>query len=107
MKKSRHDARLNLRCSAETKAFIEANAAELGISVTEFIERSIKSTSIVRYDGLQELVPVMRRHGSNLNQIARYLNAGGRINQEIAEILTEYRETLDLLYSLAAEQRGE
>jgi hypothetical protein len=49
----------------------------------------------------------MRRHGSNLNQIARHLNAGGRINQEMAEILAEYRESLDLLYSLAAEQRGE
>lgn len=107
MSKSKHDARLNLRCSVEFKTYLEQNAAELGISVTELIERSVKSTTIVRHDGLQELVPIMRRHGNNLNQIAHHLNAGGRINPEMAIILDEYRNTVELLYKLAREQRGE
>lgn len=107
MSKSRHDARLNLRCSAEFKTYLEQNAAELGISVTELIERSVKSATIVRYDGLKELVPIMRRHGNNLNQIAHELHYSGRSTLNIDEILAEYRAAIDLLYSLAAEQRGE
>lgn len=107
MRKFKHSDRLNLRCSVAFKTYLEQNAAELGISVTEFIERSVMSTTIVRYDGLQELVPIMRRHGSNLNQIAHHLNSGYAVNAEMMAVLAEYRQAIDLLYSLAAEQRGE
>lgn len=105
MKKTK-SARLNLRCTDEFKSYVEENAEDLGMSTTEFIERCVMSTNIVYYDGLKELVPVMRKHGNNLNQIAYHLNCGYGFSAKMEETLVEYRNLIDLLYELVFEQKG-
>ena len=105
MKKNK-SARLNLRCTDEFKSYVEQNAADLEMSTTEFIERCVTGTNIVYYDGLKELVPVMRKHGNNLNQIAHNLNCGYSFSKEMEEMLVEYRNLIGLLYELVFEQKG-
>ena len=85
---------------------MQQNAADLEMSTTEFIERCVTGTNIVYYDGLKELVPVMRKHGNNLNQIAHNLNCGYSFSKEMEEMLVEYRNLIGLLYELVFEQKG-
>ena len=96
---------MNLRCSSEFKKSLEDNAAELGISVTSLIQQCVNNTEINYYRGLDELVPVMRKHGNNLNQIARHLNSGGHLTPEFMQMIEDYRWTVERLYEMVSEHK--
>jgi len=79
-------------------------AADMGISFSEFVRRCITSKKLQVHlyyqpsdKQLKELANELSRIGNNLNQIARKLNGNEVFNQTMSELLNE---SLTALYDL-------
>ena len=81
---------LNFRVSEEELATIESKMEQLGIFNREaYLRKMALDGYAVRLDlpELKELLSLLRRHSSNLNQLARRVNTTGRVYEaDLADI---------------------
>ena len=81
---------LNFRVSEEELAAIEGKMEQLGIFNREaYLRKMALDGYAVRLDlpKLKELLSLLRRHSSNLNQLARRVNTTGRVYEaDLADI---------------------
>ena len=92
---------IKFRVTAEEKASLELTCKLLNLSLSTFIRRAIhnvkiEKTVIVAGGGEETLTAVSTllaqcsKVGSNLNQLARHFNSGGKDNEQLrAQILEE------------------
>ena len=95
--------RMELRISAEEKAQIEQKARKAGITTSEFIRRSALGRRLPSYGDttlLQEYSMQLGKIGSNLNQIAKYVNQGFLLDSFRGEIRETCRELVDLKFRI-------
>ena len=86
----KRDVQVNFRVTAEELQQIEAKMGQLGIFNREaYLRKMALDGYAVRLDlpELKELLTLLRRHSSNLNQLARRVNATGRVYEaDLADI---------------------
>ena len=103
---------LNFRVSEEELAAIEGKMEQLGILNREaYLRKMALDGYAVRLDlpELKELLSLLRRHSSNLNQLARRVNTTGRVYEaDLADIAKRQeqlwesvREVLNRLASIS------
>ena len=95
--------RMELRISAEEKAQIEQKARKAGITTSEFIRRSALGRRLPSYGDttlLQEYSMQLGKIGSNLNQIAKYVNQGFLLDSFRGEIRETCRKLVDLKFRI-------
>ena len=111
------DHQLSIRVTEELFDVLTADAEAAGLPRTEYIRQLITNHKpVVKQEIVfdsSELLQVFRklgRLGSNLNQIARFLNQGGTITnsmwKEIKECISEIYEIRDAVKEIAGEYRG-
>ena len=111
------DHQLSIRFTEELFDVLTADAEAAGLPRTEYIRQLITNHKpVVKQEIVfdsSELLQVFRnlgRLGSNLNQIARFLNQGGTITnsmwKEIKECISEIYEIRDAVKEMAGEYRG-
>ena len=97
--KRKRDVQINFRVSAAELAAIEAKMAALGIFNREaYLRKMALDGYAVKLDllELKELLSLLRRSSSNLNQLARRVNATGRIYEaDIADLTRRQEELLE------------
>ena len=88
--KRKRGVQLNFRVSEEELAAIESKMERLGILNREaYLRKMALDGYAVRLDlpELKELLSLLRRHSSNLNQLARRVNTTGRVYEaDLADI---------------------
>ena len=85
------DRFVGLRFTEEQYSVLEHNARQARLSVSEYIRRAVLKQKIPAFQPiihdeheiLEELKNI-NKIGNNLNQIARYFNQGGMMNNQIA-----------------------
>ena len=95
--KRKRDVQINFRVSAAELAAIEDKMAALGIFNREaYLRKMALDGYAVKLDlpELKELLSLLRRSSSNLNQLARRVNATGRIYEADIADLTRRQEEL-------------
>ena len=82
---------VGIRFTEEQYSVLEHNAKQARLSVSEYIRRSVLSQKIPVFQPIihdeHEILNELRninKVGNNLNQIARYFNQGGMMNNQIA-----------------------
>ena len=97
--KRKRDVQLNFRVSAAELAAIEDKMAALGIFNREaYLRKMALDGYAVKLDlpELKELLSLLRRSSNNLNQLARRVNATGRIYEaDIADLTRRQEELLE------------
>ena len=97
--KRKRDVQLNFRVSAAELAAIEDKMAALGIFNREaYLRKMALDGYAVKLDlpELKELLSLLQRSSSNLNQLARRVNATGRIYEaDIADLTRRQEELLE------------
>lgn len=102
-KKKEAMTRMEMRISKEDKALIEQKARKAGITTSEFIRRSALGRRLPSYGDttiLQEYSMQLGKIGSNLNQIAKYVNQGFPPDSLRGEIRETCRELVDLKFRI-------
>lgn len=102
-KKKETMTRMEMRISKEDKALIEQKARKAGITTSEFIRRSALGKRLPSYGDttiLQEYSMQLGKIGSNLNQIAKYVNQGFPPDSLRGEIRETCRELVDLKFRI-------
>ncbi len=109
---------IGFRVTEELYGIIENEAAQAKMSVSEYCRSlAINKRIILKKEFIfnsQELLSALSnlgKIGSNLNQIARHLNEGGSMNQEIKkeliQCITELRSIREDVKEMAGEYRGD
>lgn len=73
--------RLEVRLSSKERALVQARARKDGRSVSDYVRYRVLSDDtrpIISVDSglLREILTELKRHGTNLNQLAKYANQG-------------------------------
>ena len=94
--KRKRGVQLNFRVSEEELAAIESKMEQLGILNREaYLRKMALDGYAVRLDlpELKELLTLLRRNSSNLNQLVRRVNATGRVyDADLADIARRQEE---------------
>lgn len=92
----KRSVQLNFRVSEEELAAIESKMEQLGILNREaYLRKMALDGYAVRLDlpELKELLSLLRRHSSNLNQLARRVNTTGRVYEaDLEDIIKRQSE---------------
>ena len=82
---------VGIRFTEEQYSVLEHNAKQARLSVSEYIRRSVLNQKIPVFQpiihdehGILAELRNINKVGNNLNQIARYFNQGGMMNNQIA-----------------------
>ena len=95
--KRKRGVQLNFRVSEEELAAIESKMEQLGIFNREaYLRKMALDGYAVRLDlpELKELLSLLRRHSSNLNQLVRRVNTTGRVYEEDLEDIIKRQSEL-------------
>ena len=71
---------LSFRVSEEEWELLQQKISESGMNQQRYILSCVLGKEIVNTDGIKEIVPELKRQGTNLNQIAKRLNERGYID---------------------------
>ena len=110
-----HD--IHLRVTEEMYEAIKADAAKAKLSVADYCRQAINGRTIKiyedRYFDSEELLHALGDYGkigSNLNQIAHYLNGGGIFDKQLKTIVLEaciaITKIRDMVNEVTGEYRG-
>lgn len=102
-KKKENMVLMSMRISAEDKAQIEEKARKTGLTTSEYMRRCALGRKLPCYGDttlLEEYSMQLGKIGSNLNQIAKYLNGGGGFYSVSYEVKEAIRELLDLKFKI-------
>ena len=94
---------MSLRISAEDKEQIEEKARKTGLTTSEYIRRCALGRKLPCYGDtslLKEYSMQLGKIGSNLNQIAKYVNQGFPPESLRGEIRETCRELVDLKFRI-------
>lgn len=101
--------RLNLRLTPDERAEVDAKAAAVGVSPTDYARRLAlggRLARITRSVSDPVLVLALNRLGVNLNQIARSLNNSGGVSPaELSATLARLNALLDQLQEVFSESQ--
>jgi hypothetical protein len=107
--KRQRDAQIKIRCTSDEFTAVAAKADKAGMSLAGFARAALLGTAGPRsrrrlpVDGtaLRQVLGHLGKIGSNLNQIARYLNTGGApaaVLPDLEAALIENARLRDMLY---------
>ena len=104
------DVLLHFRVSPEEESLIEIKMQQAGIkSMSAYLRKMAIDGYVIKLElpELREMVSLLRRSSSNLNQIARRVNSTGRVYAEDLEDMTRQQQELwqcanDILKKLAS-----
>ena len=84
---------LSFRVSEEEWELLQQKISESGMNQQQYILSCVLGKEIVNTDGIKEIVPELKRQGTNLNQIAKRLNERGYIDykKELPTVLDEVK----------------
>lgn len=87
---------LRFRASLNEVLALDEKAYELKLNRSNYLRRLVFEKEVILYDfsGLDELTAEIGKIGTNINQIAKKLNQGGKLDQDNAEFLTTSMETM-------------
>ena len=89
------------RATAEEKEMIDSKLQASGLTMTEFIIRSITDKPVVVIDGGNEMLAELKRQGNNLNQAVRncyfYPDEKDRVLSAAAECKRAYHALLSVI----------
>lgn len=89
------------RATAEEKELIDSKLQASGLTMTEFIIRSIMGKPVVVIDGGNEMLAELKRQGNNLNQAIRncyfYPDEKGKVLSAVADCKAAYRALLSAI----------
>ena len=101
------DRFVGVRLDKESFSKVEDAAMAAGLSISEYIRRTlmhrkitIKEEIVVEVPVIKELIAALGKIGANLNQIAHHFNAGGVLFRQM------YRETMKAYADLYAMKVG-
>lgn len=100
---ARNGVQFNMWLSEEEKAKIQEKANKAGISMSEYIRRCALSRKIPQYGDvavLREISAELGKIGSNLNQIAHHLNAGGSVYSVYYDLLEVIKDWNDMRFRM-------
>lgn len=111
------DHQLTIRLTKDLYDVLTADAAAAGLPRTEYIRQLITNRKpVIKQEVVfndPEILRIFRNlghYGANLNQIARYLNQGGTITnqiwKDIRECIAEIHNIRDAVKEMAGEYRG-
>lgn len=96
--------RYSLRMSEQEYNEIKNKAFESHLSMNDYIKKSARDKVIIVVEGLRDLTIEIKRIGTNINQIAKSINAGNNLTAEEKEILlSEEKKLWQLLKQFTAE----
>ena len=89
------------RATAEEKKLIDSKLQASGLTMTEFIIRSITDKPVVVMDGGNEMLAELKRQGNNLNQAVRncyfYPDEKDEVLSAVADCKAAYRALLSVI----------
>ena len=94
---------LHIRISDKLKQKLINESQKSKLSLSEYVDKTLRGKTITVYEGLNETVYELRTIGNNLNQIAKNLNSNNskfRDSQNLIEIKNELNKIWQLLNSL-------
>ncbi len=101
MQKEKKSEIITLRVTSRTKERIRIKAAELGLTVTDYLCLCGLGKKIVRVEGLEQMLSELKAQGRNLNQLTTLANMGkitvvygDRLADGYAQISEQLRELL-------------
>lgn len=85
-----------VRVTAAERVFVEAQAAEAGLSLSDYCRRLILRRAIgpARSTSDEAALVALNRVGVNLNQIARHANAGRALPAQLDDTLAQVRDAV-------------
>lgn len=106
-----------IRMTSDLKAVLEHNAAAAKLSFSDYCRKVLSGEHppvhqelVFNDPQILKIFSNLGHCGGNLNQLAKHLNQGGEINQQvrdqIIECISELYEMRDSLSRLAGEYRG-
>ena len=103
--KRKRDLQIKFYVDAEEREAFQERVKASGISIGEYIRRTVLGEKIILIEGLNESIGDARKAlipiGNNLNQLARAVNAGRTdCREEVLELRKEVREIWRLLNQL-------
>ncbi len=92
------DLYFSFRVSEEEKLKIDKKIEKSKLKKSDFLRKTVLEKEIVIIEDFKEFFIELKKHGTNINQIARVLNSGGSAElEEIAEFTAEYKKLNDLI----------
>jgi len=96
--KMNKDLYFSFRVSEEEKLKIDKKIEKSKLKKSDFLRKTVLEKEIVIIEDFKEFFIELKKHGTNINQIARVLNSGGSAElEEIAEFTAEYKKLNDLI----------
>lgn len=88
-----------MRLSESERNLLHEKVKQSGMSQQEYLLHAALNAPIINTDAIKELLPELKKQGSNLNQIARALNQRGYVdyNNSLRNALEAQTETWQLL----------
>ena len=102
-KKKENKVLMSMRISVEDKELIEKKARKTGLTTSEYMRRCALGRKLPCYGDtslLREYSMQLGKIGSNLNQIAKYVNQGFPPDSLRGEIRETCRELVDLKFRI-------
>lgn len=98
MNKSR-PKQLSFRVNEQEWKQLQKKIVESGKTQQEYILSCVLDKKIANTDGIKELVPELKRQGTNLNQLVKKLNEQGFIDykKELLAVMDEVKTVWQLL----------
>ncbi len=97
MAKREREMQIKFRVTPQERELIEQKMAQLGTTnMAAYLRKMAIDGFILKLElpELREMVTLLRRSSGNLNQIAKRVNATGRLYEEEVKEILEYQERL-------------
>ncbi len=97
MAKREREMQIKFRVTPQERELIEQKMAQLGTTnMAAYLRKMAIDGFILKLElpELREMVTLLRRSSGNLNQIAKRVNATGRLYEEDVKEILEYQERL-------------
>lgn len=86
------------RVSDEERKKVKEKQQKSGLSQQEYLRRCALEKEIMEPDGMRDLVHEMKKQGSNLNQMVKFMNQNGYFDsRQYHEVMTEVKAVWLLL----------
>lgn len=95
------------RTSEQDAASIRQKIADSGQSQQDYLTHAALNATIVNRNTLQKLLVEYKRHGNNLNQIARQLNAAGHLDVSAEQLMRDMHEERRQIWQLLKQSTQE
>ena len=71
------------RVTDAEKADLKRKTKQAKMTQQEFLCRTVAGKEVIQLEGIEKLIYEMKKQGTNLNQLAKYANANGGVDQEL------------------------